>query len=282
MLHAEAQSRHAPLHEIAVVENDTNFQGPLGGQGGRCYHPVNLALAKAALRCLLLLSPPPDSPPLAAAAADTGEEARDAAVVAKGWDRAFWPGRFEVFSDQRALGPGLKVVLDVAHNVDSVARLLAEAKGRFGSGEAAAELWVLFGTGNDKDAMGMLARLLQRGESGASVRRLALCQAANARAVPVNVLAALATRAQSESGSGAAGAVVVVEAGGAVAPGPVLERLLREALTESAATPVVLLVCGSFYVVAAARAHLAATRPGLFVSRKDWAFHPDPPLGGSK
>jgi hypothetical protein len=44
--------------------------------------------------------------------------------------------------------------------------------------------------------------------------------------------------------------------------------------------PVVMLVCGSFYVVAAARAHLAATRPGLFASRDDWAFHPDPPLSG--
>lgn len=285
VLRAEAHSRHAPLHEIAVVEDNTNFQGPLGAQGGRCYHPVNLALAKAALRCLLLLSPSPDSPPLAAAASgDTGEAAaRDAAVLTKGWVRAFWPGRFEVFSDQRALGPGLAVVLDMAHNVDSVARLLAEAKGRFGSGEAGTELWVLFGTGNDKDAVGMLARLLQGGasESGASVRRLALCQAANARAVPVEALAALAARAR-QSGSAAAGAVVVEGAGGAVAPGPALERLLREALTESAGTPVALLVCGSLYVVAAARAHLAATRPGLFASREDWAFHPDPPLGGGK
>ena len=55
-----------------------------------------------------------------------------------------------------------------------------------------------------------------------------------------------------------------------------MERLLLEAA--AGGSPVVLLVCGSFYVVAAARAHLAATRPWLFASRRDWAFHPDPPL----
>lgn len=300
VLRAEAAARHAPLHEIPVDETTTvpshNSRGQQGGGGGGHCYPVNLALAKAALRCLLLLSPPAHTPPLAAgidvedAGGDPPESlamaAADEAVLTKGWDRAFWPGRFEVFGDRpRLLGPEVTVVLDVAHNVDSIARLLAEARRRFGP----SELWALFGTGSDKDAVGMLAQLLlptkQEGEggTGGGLRRVVLCQAANARAVPVDALAALAARARSGSPApfSSPSATVVVDAGGAgVAPGLVLERLLRDASAAGQSAPVVLLVCGSFYVVAAARAHLAATRPGLFASRGDWAFHPDPPLSG--
>jgi hypothetical protein len=128
------------------------------------------------------------------------------------------------------------------------------------------------------------------------VRRLALCQARHPRAVPVDALAALAARAKSASPSPSAvsgptadgGASTIVMGGGGAAagvftPDAVLERLLSSLLEEGEGRKdVVLLVCGSFYVVAAVRAHLAATRPWLFVSRDDWAFHPDPALGATR
>jgi folylpolyglutamate synthase/dihydropteroate synthase len=176
-------------------------------------------------------------------------------VLTKGWDRAFLPGWFEVFADRRLLGP-VTVVLDVAHNVDSVARLLTEAGRSYFAPLSSSsspsvvvpELWALFGTGSDKDAAGMLAQLVlpPQGEeeeeaAGGGLwglrRRVVLCQAANARAVPVEALAALAARARSGSPAplssasslSAAAAVVVDAAVAGMAPGAVLDRLVREA-----------------------------------------------------
>lgn len=262
-----------------------------------------MAVAKAALRCLLLLAPPLTAGagggnPRASLPAAADDDA--AAMLTKGWDRAFWPGRFEAFSIPVGESVCTTVVLDVAHNVDSVARLLEEARGRCSS-PSSSELWALFGTGSDKDAAGMLAELLApaQGEAaaagGAMIRRLALCQARHPRAVPVDALAALAARAKSGSPTTPRGpngllarasptttTIVRGEAAAGTTPEAALERLLAEAAAGGGRGGVVLLVCGSFYVVAAARAHLAATRPGLFASRKgeDWAFHPDPPLKG--
>lgn len=185
------------------------------------------------------------------------------------------------------MGKGdVTVVLDVAHNVDSVALLLEEARRRFVLSSSATgavagrRLWVLFGTGNDKDAEGMLARLLADGgekAAAATIQRLAFCQARHPRAVPVAALAVMAARAKN----GASSSNDALSLDGLVTPDAALERLLAEAAAgqqeDRGGDDVVLLVCGSFYVVAAARAHLAATRPWLF-TRDDWAFHPDPPL----
>ncbi len=308
VLRAEAAALHAPLHEVPLpLPLDSAAAAP---NTRHCY-PENVAVAKAALRCLLLLAPPLTAGagggnPRASLPAAADDDA--AAMLTKGWDRAFWPGRFEAFSIPVGPSACTTVVLDVAHNVDSVARLLEEARGSPFSSSPSCELWALFGTGSDKDAAGMLAELVApaQGEEaaagGAMIRRLALCQARHPRAVPVDALAALAARAKSGSPTTPRGpngllarastttTIVRGEAAAETTPEAALERLLAEAAEAGGAAPpagggrggVVLLVCGSFYVVAAARAHLAATRPGLFASRKgeDWAFHPDPPLKG--
>lgn len=259
----EAAALHAPLHEVTIEAADDT--PPIAQR--HCY-PENLALARTALRLLL--------------------PAADEAALTQGWARACWPGRFEAFQISRGKGKGdITVVLDVAHNVDSVALLLEEARRRFvlsssatGAAAAGRRLWVLFGTGNDKDAEGMLARLLAGGgekAAAATIQRLVFCQARHPRAVPVAALAALAARAKN----GASSSNGALSLDGPVTPDAALERLLVEAAAEEQGdhgeNDVVLLVGGSFYVVAAVRAHLAATRPWLF-TRDDWAFHPDPPL----
>eukprot|EP00624_Nannochloropsis_granulata_P002831 evm.model.NODE_24437_length_17166_cov_22.300535.5 len=160
----------------------------------------------------------------------------------KGWEtRAFWPGRFELFPlrleggrEGRRVGrsgsrPQRKrprealLLLDVAHNVDSVAKLLNEVRRRFFPGYLASSsssssssittttsttvqgrcaLWVLFGTGNDKDAQGMLDILDSSSSCPSSptssstsssglkpLDRLILCQAKHPRARSVDELA---------------------------------------------------------------------------------------------
>ncbi|MDQ3855270.1 MAG: bifunctional folylpolyglutamate synthase/dihydrofolate synthase [Chloroflexota bacterium] len=130
-----------------------------------------------------------------------------------------WPGRFEVIE-----GP-VSVVLDGAHNPDSVRKLRAAVREVFSS---ARTVWV-FGALRGHDARGMLAEL-----HGDPVR---LCRSIHPRSVPVDELEATAR-----------------EVGIAVSAGESVETTLRAALDSGGASVVV--VCGSLSVVAEARTAL--------------------------
>jgi len=336
-------------------------------------HPENFALAKGVLKTLLLSS--------SRGGWGGGKGRSRTVLMRRGWEtRAFWPGRFELFPLQLEGGRegrrtgrnGIRLhkrrpreallLLDVAHNVDSVAKLLDEVRRRFFPGYPASfssfsssssssttiptarvqggcALWVLFGTGNDKDAKGMLDILLSSSSSSCPssppssstsssglkpLDRLIFCQAKHPRARSVDELATFLppsllpsldnppiepkrrrrTRTKRRKGDERKTEVTILSPASSATPDLALAELLEdldpkpeeeeeneegkgeqgekmvfveEEEEEEEEEDVVLVVCGSFYVVSAARAYLAQHRPGM-LRETDWAFEADPPL----
>ncbi len=143
--------------------------------------------------------------------------------LALGLQQVHWPGRFEVVGREPA------VVLDGAHNVDSMAKLLLALRRHL----KFERLFMVFGASRDKDVRGMLALL------PSVVTKLYLCRSRHERALAPEELSQLA------------GALAVPHATfGSV------EEALWAALAEAKAADCVC-VCGSLFVVAAAREALA-------------------------
>ncbi len=94
-------------------------------------------------------------------------------AVRQGLLDARWPGRLEKI-DERP-----KIVLDGAHNVDSVKKMLEGLKRHFKFGD----LIVIFGASSDKDTEGMLRELQKESEC------FVFTECRHPRAVPVRVLA---------------------------------------------------------------------------------------------
>ena len=94
-------------------------------------------------------------------------------AVHQGLADTHWPGRLEKISEHP------RVVLDGAHNVDSVKKMLEGLRRHF----LFTDLTVVFGVSSDKDAEGMLR------EIGPECQRVILTQVHHARAVPSRALA---------------------------------------------------------------------------------------------
>jgi len=132
---------------------------------------------------------------------------------------ARWPGRLEKVGDRPPL------VLDGAHNVDSVRKMLDGLKRHFHF----TELIVVFGSSSDKDLSGMLAEIAPETEC------LIVTQARHPRAMPASQIAQALDGSPKE---------VLVE--------PDLEKALKRARSLSASDGLVI-VTGSLYLVADAR-----------------------------
>lgn len=135
---------------------------------------------------------------------------------------ARWPGRLEKAGERPC------VVLDGAHNVDSVRKMLEGLKRHF----RFSELIVVFGSSSDKDAGGMLAEIVSEAEC------LVVTQAAHPRAMGAEAAARFLEGSPKE---------VFVE--------PSLKNALKKARSLAAFDGLVL-VTGSLYLVADARAEL--------------------------
>jgi dihydrofolate synthase / folylpolyglutamate synthase len=143
-----------------------------------------------------------------------------AAAVQEGFRTARWPGRFEVLSRRPC------VVVDGAHNRDS-ARRLAEALADYFPGRP---VTLVFGSSGDKDVAGMFAELLP------CVSRLFLSRSSHPRAMETAELASLASAYPLRPEMA-----------------PSVRDALRQAVAQAAPDDVVL-VCGSLFAVAEARA----------------------------
>lgn len=144
----------------------------------------------------------------------------DHAIVRQGVANTLWPGRFEVVPT----ATGSDIVIDGAHNVDSIRRLLATV----GQQYPGQPVITVFGTSREKDIDGML------GELARSASQLIAVESRNPRAADANEIAQLA-RARG----------MAAMAGGTTADGV---KQARETRTDA-----VLVVTGSLYVVAEAR-----------------------------
>lgn len=137
--------------------------------------------------------------------------------IVSGLSQVRWPGRFEV-------APGaIPIVIDGAHNPDSVAKLRRTMQEVFPGRQVSC----VFGTGRGHDAAGMMAQLKDF--------EMVLCQATHPRATTVEDLA---TIAESQG--------VTVQAAE-----PSVDAAIRVACV--AANVQLVLVCGSLFVAAEAR-----------------------------
>ena len=148
---------------------------------------------------------------------ESGWPAIDEAAIVSGAGRCRWPGRLETV----AL-PGRQLLLDVAHNPDAAAALVAHLD-RLGR-----PYDLLYGTLADKRSEHILPPL------AAPARRIVLTRAAGVRGRDPHELVPLLT-----------GREAIVEP----RPGPALDRAL------AGAAPL-LVVCGSFYLVGEVRSML--------------------------
>lgn len=114
-------------------------------------------------------------------------------------------------------------------------------------------VWCIFGAGGDKDCKGMFEVIL----ASKIVTCLVLVQSAHAKALPVQALQELLPAEQPTS------CLVVTDK---PHPDSAFTWALRElaAPGEKEAQQMVVVVCGSFYVVSAIRAILSAKQPLLF------------------
>ena len=157
-------------------------------------------------------------------------------ALAEGFRRVHWPGRFEILS-RRPM-----VVVDGAHNQDSARRLMAAVRDYL----PGRPVTLIFGASRNKEVAAMFADLL--GDGTEAVSRVILTEANTPRAWDAHELMALAQAASPGR------PMLVVR--------PVAQAL--EKALELSAPEAVILVCGSLYVVAGARAAWtlhAASRP---------------------
>ena len=161
-------------------------------------------------------------------------------ALAEGFRTARWPGRFEV------LGRSPFVIADGAHNRDSAQKLAAAVRDYL----PGRRVIVVFGAARHKDVPGMFAELLAG--PALSVKHLVLTEAANFRAWDLNDLARLAAAAAPELPRSIAAPVA---------------RGLEKALELSAPEDVIL-VCGSLFVVAEARAAWSALQKAAVDNRR--------------
>jgi dihydrofolate synthase / folylpolyglutamate synthase len=148
------------------------------------------------------------------------------AALAEGFRKVRWPGRFEILARRP------RVVIDGAHNQDSARRLMAAMRDYF-PGRA---VTLVFGAVRNKEVAGMFADLL--GPGAEAVARVILTEAHSPRAWEANDLLTLA----QATASGRPIQVVT----------PVAQAL--EKALELSSPDDVILICGSLYVVAEARA----------------------------
>ena len=156
----------------------------------------------------------------ALAACDALKISPDSTAMAAELARLDWPLRFEVFPDRRP-----QVVLDAAHNLDSLAKFAADLE----TFADTRPLAIVFGTSRDKPAAEMLAFLAARFPAANLV--LTAYQK-NPRAVPPEELAASASGRSAVAGT----------------PAEALAAADRLAGSEG-----VVAVVGSFYLAAEAR-----------------------------
>jgi dihydrofolate synthase/folylpolyglutamate synthase len=162
-------------------------------------------------------------------AAERGGFGLPEAAVRRGLERARWPGRLEIARRRPVL-----TVLDGAHNLDSVERLLAAVAEEFPGRAPPA---VVFASAADKDVDGMLRRLAP----GAAL--VVATESGNPRRLDPRIVAELARTA---------GAARVAIKGG-----------MGEALAaawEAAGPKGLVLVTGSLYLVGRAKKFLAGAR----------------------
>jgi dihydrofolate synthase / folylpolyglutamate synthase len=150
-------------------------------------------------------------------------------AVRRGLAGVVWPGRFEVFED--ALD-GKTVILDCAHNGDSIAKLAATLEELY----PAEKPILIFGTSDDKDVSGMMTELLPR------VNALIVTRADHPRASDPQQLAQTAEAVAARDG---------------VALSIKVAHTVGEALAAArqTSTPMIL-ITGSIFLVADARAEL--------------------------
>ena len=143
-------------------------------------------------------------------------------AVRQGVLDARWPGRLE------KVGEHPRIILDGAHNVDSVGKMLEGLKRHFHF----SELHVIFGTSSDKDVAGMLAEIVPEAES------VIVTQSVHPRAMAAAEAARHLENSPKET---------FIE--------PVLKDALKRARA-MAASDGLILVTGSLYLVAEARQEL--------------------------
>ncbi|CAM9115973.1 unnamed protein product [Discosporangium mesarthrocarpum] len=185
--------------------------------------PDNLALAEAAAAC--------------------------AGLTLKGFDKASWPCRFEVFD----VGPmRTKLVIDGAHNEGSVHKLMLTLAERF----PGRQVHRVFGAAADKDLVPLIqAVCLGRGS-------LFLVHAHHPRAANTEELRKRLPAAGVEEG------LRVCELKGLA-----VEKGLELAM-QACDNNGVVVVCGSFFVASQAREWLAREYPSLF-NICDWVYEAD-------
>ena len=147
-------------HQSLVVEGRTNkyhVSIPLLGD----FQLENAAAALAALEILA-------SAGFAISAAD----------IAQGLDQVKWPGRFQILQQNPM------VLVDGAHNVASIKRLVGNIKAYFGR----KRIFLVFGTSSDKDIPGIINELIPLSP------QVIVTRTAHSRAAPLATLAAEFTK----------------------------------------------------------------------------------------
>ena len=196
---------------------------------------------------------------------------RHLALEVRGLANAFWPCRFERLAVAARPGRAAQeVLLDGAHNEDSMRHLAAELGRRAGGSGG---LSCVFGAGAHKNVAPMMARVLEF----EGLVQVVLVHSRHIQSAGLEGLRELAEAGRVEGtgdgaggggggGGGGDGGVAVVVAGGV---GAGMEAALARGQR--------VVVCGSLYVAAEARAWLARDEPGLF-GGADWCWEADAAL----
>jgi dihydrofolate synthase / folylpolyglutamate synthase len=150
------------------------------------------------------------------------------AALAQGFAQVIWPGRFEILSKQPFL------VIDSAHNRDSASRLRQAMEDYF----PGREVILVFGASEDKDINGMFSELFP------GIQQAVMTQSIHPRAAAAAKLAELAEKFGKP--------INII---------PRIEDALAFAL-DQVGDKKVILVTGSLFVAAAARAVWPELRPG--------------------
>jgi folylpolyglutamate synthase/dihydropteroate synthase len=195
----------------------------------------------------------------------------------KGFDQAYWPCRLEAFALNH-----VPVIIDGAHNEDSIVKLLAEVHTRY----PGAEVWAVFGAGKDKNVSAMANRV------GEDVDRVMVVQSSHFAATnPADLALMLPSDARMYKLMDKDAHNMTVAEGLAECLSQAAQFRTRlhqreRKLTKSEsraqlqslqaqADYVVLVVCGSLFVAAEAREYVFANNPRAFMP-DDWVRAKDP------